>query len=68
MSDVQARIYDRKTMARRFDIRGIFATYSRDSTISQSREISSEGRNAPIWQRREPPHMRLSGTDRLNNT
>ena len=60
LTDVLASIYDRKMDARPFDtIHDIL----RCLCLVQS---LLEARNAPIWRKRKPTHMRLSETDRLN--
>ena len=59
LADVPASIYDRKTAARPFDtIHDILRCLS----LAQS---LLKGRNAPIWRKRAPTHMTLSGTDGL---
>ena len=61
-TDVPSWIYDRKTAARPFDtIHDILRCLS----LAQS---LLKGRNAPIWRKRAPTHMTLSGTDGLTRT
>ena len=60
LRDVPASIYDRKMDARAFD-----TIYDIPRYLSRVRSLL-EDRFAPIWRKREPTHIRLSGTDRLN--
>ena len=61
LTEVPASIYDRKPDARCFDtIHNILRCLSPAQSLLK-------GRNAPIWRQREPTHMRLPGTDGLNN-
>ena len=59
LTNVLASIYDRKMDARPFDT--IHDILRRLSLV----QYLLKGRNAPIRCKREPTHMRLSGTDRL---
>ena len=34
--------------------------------LSQFEKFLLKGRNAPIWRKREPTHMKMSGADRLS--
>ena len=59
LRDVPASIYDRKMDARAFDtVHEILRCLSLVKSLL-------EDRNAPIWRKREPTHMGLSGTDGL---
>ena len=59
LTEVKASIYDRKYAARPFDsIHDILRCVSLVQSLQK-------GRNAPIWRKREPTHLRPSGTDRL---
>ena len=58
-TDVSAQIYDRKMDARPFD-----AIHDIVRCLSIVKSLL-KGRNAPIWRKWEPTHMRLSGTERL---
>ena len=62
LTDVPASIYDRKINARPFDI----GRFQKDilRCLSLVRFLLKD-RNSPLWRKREPTHMRLSGTDRL---
>ena len=56
LTDFQASIYDRKIDARPFDtIHDILRCLSLVQFLL-------EDRNAPIWRKREPTHIRLSGS------
>ena len=58
-TDVSASIYDRKMDTRPFDtIHDILRCISLVQSLF-------EDRNAPIWRKREPTHMKLLRTDRL---
>ena len=59
LTDVSDSIYDIKMDARPFDI---IHDILRCLSLVQS---LFEDRNAPIWRKREPTHMRLSGTEGL---
>ena len=61
LTDIPALIYDRKTVARRFDT---IYNILRPPSLVQS---LLTGQNAPIGRKLEPTHMRLSGTDGLKN-
>ena len=59
LTNVSASVYDRKIDARPFDtIHDILRCLS----LAQSLR---KGQNAPIWRKREPTYMGLSGTDEL---
>ena len=58
LTDVPASIYDRKMDARPFDT-------IHDILLSLVESLL-KGRNASIWRKREPTHMRLSGAHELN--
>ena len=60
-TDVQAPIYDRKTAAKPF-----YTTHEIIRSLSLVQSLH-KGRNAPLWRKREPTHVRLSGTDGLND-
>ena len=57
---VTASIYDRKTAARHFET---FHDILRSLSLVKS---YLKGLNVPIWRKRAPKYMRLSGTDGLN--
>ena len=60
-TDVPAKIYDRTMVARHFDaIHDILRCLGLVQYLLKRQ-------NAPIRRKREPTHMRLSGTDRLTN-
>ena len=59
LADVSASIYDLKMDSQFFD-----PTHDILRCLSLVQSIY-EDRNAPRWEKREPTHMRLSGTDRL---
>ena len=56
LTDVQAWIYDRKMVARRFDTIHV---------ILRTLRLAQSLLNVQIWYKRESTHMTLSGTDRL---
>ena len=59
LTDVPASNYDREMDARPFD------TINDILRFLSLVQYLLKGRNGPIWSKREPNHMRLSGTDRL---
>ena len=62
MKFVEAKIYDIKPAARPFDM--MIHDILRSLRLV---EYLLKDRNAPIWRQRDPPHMRLLGTDGLSS-